>query len=163
MAALAQGGRRTEALAVYDELRRALAREFGITPSAALAACYESLLRDPGPAPARPRPAQASRVRPCGALPRDPAAFTGRAASQRVVEDAVSAGGEQLTVVTGPAGCGKTALAVHVAHRLREQFPDGCFFARLRAEDGTLRPPRDVLAQLCAAGPAGGIPATTAS
>ncbi len=40
-----------------------------------------------------------------------------------------------LTVVTGPGGIGKTALAVHAAHLLRPHYPGGCLFVSF-AGDG---------------------------
>jgi NB-ARC domain len=84
------------------------------------------------------------RVRAATLLPRDPPAFTGRADAIRELTWALTKGGERLAIVTGPVGVGKTALAVHCAHRLREQFPDGQIFLRLRRA----QPPQAVLPQL---------------
>jgi DNA-binding SARP family transcriptional activator len=147
MTALSQIGRRTEALGVFDEVRRGLAAEFGLAPGTALAGLHEALLRD-GPA-AGPRPAgePARRLASFSLLPRDLPCFTGREAGTGALARAF-AGGERLAVLSGPVGAGKTALAVHAAHRMRGQFPDGCFFARLRAPDGTARPLREIVAGL---------------
>jgi transcriptional regulator with XRE-family HTH domain len=43
-----------------------------------------------------------------------------------------------ISAVAGKPGIGKTTLAVHVAHRLRTQFPDGQLYVNLR---GTLAQP----------------------
>ncbi|SDT82020.1 DNA-binding transcriptional activator of the SARP family [Streptomyces sp. TLI_053] len=169
MTALCQAGRRSEALAVYDDLRQALAHELGLPPSPALARFYRSLLCDAGPV--RPRSEPPAELRPPvprphraapNLLPTDPPAFTGRAAPVRRLAEVLTGGAGRLAVVTGPLGAGKTALAVHTAHRLAEHFPDGRLFVRLRGEDGRLRPLEDVLRQLLAAtacgerdGPAG--------
>ncbi|GAA1383236.1 hypothetical protein GCM10009639_03300 [Kitasatospora putterlickiae] len=167
MTALCQAGRRSEALAVYDELRQSLAQELGLPPSPALARFYRELLCDAGPvlprpaAPAAPAVLAAPSGDPAPApppqlLPTDPPAFTGHAAAVRRLTEVLTGGTGRLAVLTGPLGAGKTALAVHTAHRLGERFPDGRLFVRLRGDDGRLRPLEDVLRQLlAAAAPAG--------
>ncbi|MEU4087604.1 AfsR/SARP family transcriptional regulator [Streptomyces aureus] len=57
----------------------------------------------------------------------------------------------RLVVVSGMGGVGKTALAVHVGHRLRQDFPDGQLHADLRGFGaGPERTPRDLLARFLA-------------
>ncbi len=45
-----------------------------------------------------------------------------------------------VVLLTGPAGAGKSALAVHWAHRVRRRFPDGQLYADLRAGGGGAPP-----------------------
>ena len=61
-------------------------------------------------------------------------AFAGRAAELEVLARTTGeAGGAALvTAITGTAGAGKTALAVHWAHKAAEEFPDGQIFVNLR-------------------------------
>jgi DNA-binding SARP family transcriptional activator len=140
MTALCQAGRRSEALAVYDDLRQLLARDLGLFPGPAVTQFYQSLLHDGDLATPRSVSRPARRRTPRGLLPRDLQSFTGRAQATRDLTDALTCDGNGLAVVTGPLGVGKTALAVHVAHRLGDDYPDGRFLVRLRCDDGALRP-----------------------
>ncbi|MET7986574.1 BTAD domain-containing putative transcriptional regulator [Streptomyces sp. NPDC005281] len=142
LTALHQVGRRTEALAAYDDCRQRLSRELGLEPGAALHSAYRSLLD--AMAPPRPRGA-ASRAR---LLPPDLADFTGRAGELDFVSAQLGSEGGPPVLVTGAVGVGKTAFAVHVAHRLAERYPDGVVATRLCAEDGSTRPWASVLAEL---------------
>jgi len=87
-------------------------------------------------------------------LPRDTAAFTGRTRELDLLAASVSetaAGGViGIHAVDGMAGIGKTAFAVHAAHRLAARFPDGQIFLRLHAHTAGQQPvdPAEALATL---------------
>jgi tetratricopeptide (TPR) repeat protein len=91
-------------------------------------------------------------------LRRDIATFTGRASEVAALTSAIvraSGSGEVIPVhaIEGMAGVGKTALAVHVGHRLVEHFPDGQMFIELHAHSPGRDPvdPANALAALLAA------------
>ena len=67
-----------------------------------------------------------------GLLPRDVPGFTGREDELSRLADLAGGGRVVVTAIGGTAGVGKTALAVHAAHRLLAEFPDGHLYADLR-------------------------------
>jgi DNA-binding SARP family transcriptional activator len=125
MAALDRAGRRADAIRVYDELAARLADRLGIDPSPELRALRGRLLGT-APEPAGPTPRQ---------LPADVAGFTGRAGElgrlDRMLSDAQAAPAVVISAISGTAGVGKTALALHWGHRVRDKFPDGQLYVNL--------------------------------
>ncbi|MFJ1740392.1 AfsR/SARP family transcriptional regulator [Streptomyces microflavus] len=89
----------------------------------------------PGPAPAARsgNTAALTAVDDAAAdlLPRAPRGFHGRGPELAALTRA-AAGEAPVCLVTGPAGVGKTALALQWAHRSPALFPDGRLFADLR-------------------------------
>ena len=87
-------------------------------------------------------------------LPRDIASFTGREPEIESILAAVAGAGASgvvdICAINGMAGIGKTALAVHAAHRLAGRFPDGQVFLQLHGHTPGHRPvdPADALASL---------------
>ncbi|WP_433063070.1 helix-turn-helix domain-containing protein [Dactylosporangium sp. CS-033363] len=67
-----------------------------------------------------------------GVPPRDVPDFTGRSAQLATLRRCFGRGAAPLTVVHGPPGVGKTALAVHAAARAGADFPGGVCFVDCR-------------------------------
>lgn len=84
-------------------------------------------------------------------LPADPGRLFGRDAVFAHLDEALTAAAQRLSVaaLTGPAGVGKTAAAVHWGHRHRADFPDGVLHVDLAGySPGSPRDAGDVLVQL---------------
>ncbi len=87
-------------------------------------------------------------------LPADIADFTGRSEHVKHLGDLLSEaardddpGAVVVVLVAGAGGLGKTALAVHAAHRLRARFPDGQLYVNLLGAGPEPAASGDVLAR----------------
>jgi DNA-binding SARP family transcriptional activator len=159
MLALHRAGRDAEALEVYGQLRRRMIDELGDEPGAGLRRLHEQLLRrDPGLDPRLGPAGQtaapiglAAPWLPLCQLPPDTWHFVGRERLASELAAAVEPDRRRTAVavvtVTGLPGAGKTALAIRVAHRVRERFPDGQWFVRLGGTDAP-RDPAELLGEL---------------
>ncbi|WP_424535084.1 tetratricopeptide repeat protein [Sphaerisporangium viridialbum] len=133
MRALYVSGRQADALAAYRQARKRLVDELGTGASPALQELHQRILRrDPGLLP-EARARTTTENPPPNDLPRDVPTFTGRTAelafltSDRVLGDAAV----PVLAIDGMAGVGKTAFAVHLAHRLAARYPDGRLYLDL--------------------------------
>ncbi|MEV4570520.1 BTAD domain-containing putative transcriptional regulator [Nonomuraea sp. NPDC049419] len=137
MLALYRDGRAPEALEAYRRLRRAMVDELGIEPGAELRRLHQAVLAK-DPALDLPRTRRIERVPPAE-LPADVQAFTARTdEAERLRADLLS--DATVTVIDGPGGVGKSALAVHVAHGVAGRFTDGVIYVNLHGSTARLAP-----------------------
>jgi DNA-binding SARP family transcriptional activator len=161
MLALYRSGRQAEALEAFARLDGRLREELGLDPEAGLRDLHRRILAaDPGllagGGAASAQYASAEQDRPTAPhqLPPATRVFTGRQAElERFWELAEASpqtplpGTVVISAIDGMAGVGKTALALHVAHRLADRFPDGQLFVDLHGytEDHAPRAAGEVL------------------
>ncbi|BEL04287.1 BTAD domain-containing putative transcriptional regulator [Actinoplanes sichuanensis] len=136
MLALYRSGRQAEAVDTFQRTRSRLADELGIDPGPDLWSLHQRILTvDPAlDVPRRPVIAGA-RVTPPRQLPAPPRSFRGRHDALARLDTIPADHGMPVVAVSGPAGVGKTSLAVHWAHRVADRYPDGQLYVNLHGFD----------------------------
>jgi DNA-binding SARP family transcriptional activator len=150
---LHRGGRQAEALERYETVRVRLAEELGVDPGQDLQRVHLDLLAGRVPEVSEGVRAAAVRRSVPRQLPVGSDGFTGReaalAALDEVFGDADGRAKRRVVIcsISGMAGVGKTALAVHAAQALAERFPDGQLYVDLHGATAGLQPlqPLEVL------------------
>ncbi|WP_344870528.1 AfsR/SARP family transcriptional regulator [Allokutzneria multivorans] len=135
MAALYGAGRQADALEAYRAAREILVSSLGVEPGEALRERHAQIL---AAVPIGEIVSVQSTSDGPAELPAGTTVLTGRERElERLAE--VFSGPAPLAVVSGQAGIGKTALAVHFGHSIADRFPDGQLFVDLRGH-GELPP-----------------------
>ncbi|WP_282205377.1 AfsR/SARP family transcriptional regulator [Kitasatospora fiedleri] len=150
MTALYGCGRIDEALTVYRRIRRRMYDDLATNPGEALDRLHEGILRRarisdlidrPAASPVAAAPPPEPERRPSTLLPAPE--ISGRESELDLLTAAARgewptrapgrAAALPVIALSGQPGCGKSALALAAAHRLRPDFPDGAFMLRLAA------------------------------
>ncbi|GIJ58473.1 SARP family transcriptional regulator [Virgisporangium aurantiacum] len=176
--ALARAGRRPEALAAYRRMWRTFTDGLGIEPGTAVRDVHARLLaedkvEDRAGNTAGNRAELRSGPRVAPPVPRQlPAAgrhFVNRSAELAQLAHLVTeTAAVPIGAMSGTAGVGKSALALHFAQRVAADFPDGQLYLNLRGFDPAGQPvgPAEAIRSLLAAfgvvGPPGDLDAQAA-
>jgi len=138
MLALYRVGRQADALAAYRRLRRTLSDELGIDPSQPLRELELGILRQDPELTVVKAPVTVARQPIPAQLPPSLPGFAGRDAELARLDALIAGehGSVVIAAISGTAGVGKTALAVHWARLAAQRFPDGQVHVNLHGFDG---------------------------
>lgn len=129
MLSLYRASRSADALQVYRELDAMLTASLGLGPGEPVRRLHDAILRkDPELDLGAPRPLASTT------LPPDIGDFVGRVEEIALATDLLSEPhptSAPILVLSGPPGVGKSALAVHLARQLLQEFPDGVLHVNL--------------------------------
>lgn len=126
MLAMAETGAQSEAVSVYEGIRRRLADEFGVDPSPTLRNSYQEVI---GRIVSSRRPV--GGIEP-GIWRGPPPALDGLVGREEDLKQLTQLVTDRRNVtITGPGGVGKTSMALTVADRLAGHYRDGVAVAEL--------------------------------
>jgi DNA-binding SARP family transcriptional activator len=152
MVCLYRAERTADALAIYQEGRELLAEELGLDPGPGLSQVHQAILTNEPSLSAPRAPADPHIVVALSPAQLPPAIgdFTGRDdhvsdMCALLTGGAAVPGAIVVSAVAGKAGIGKTTLAVHVAHRIAESFPDGQLYVDLNGNAAVALDPLQAL------------------
>lgn len=141
MNAHAAAGNRTEAVRAYARCKAFLRRDLGMEPSPATVALHGAILS--GGQDETPSLAVRSTATN---LPTAMSSFVGRERILDELHDTFTR--TRLLTLTGPAGVGKSRLAVELGHQLQAESPDGVWLVELADVTGPELVPKQALVAL---------------
>ncbi|MFO7681471.1 MAG: BTAD domain-containing putative transcriptional regulator [Chloroflexota bacterium] len=131
----AHSGQRGAALRQFDMCQEILANELGVEPEPQTLDLWQQIKESEGSGESGTQILSLPEAKPVDAAPFQAPAlapfFTGRSEELAFLEEKVRECGQGpvLLCVSGMGGVGKSTLVTHLAHQVREDFPDGVLWA----------------------------------